>query len=102
MAAAAAADLRANFGITTQTLSEGTLPALQGPHFWDEAHSFQSYVDNFERVAAAAGADPAAISGDASSNTFSYALVGLRRAPALCPRPALATDHSRHRFQGLG
>ena len=52
-------------------------------------HSFQSYLDNFDGVAAAAAADPRAVSGDASSNTFSYALVGLRRAPALCCHPAL-------------
>ena len=66
-----------------QQAPQRTVPSLQGPHFWDEAHSFQSYLDNFDGVAAAASADARAISGDASSNTFSYALVGLRRAGAL-------------------
>lgn len=60
---------------------------MQGPHFWDEPHSFQSYLDNFAGAAAAAAVDPRAVAGDASSNTFSYAAVGLRCAPRLarCP-----------------
>ena len=52
----------------------------QGPHFWDEAKSFGAYLDNFDGVAAATAAHPRAVAGDASSNTFSYAVVGLRHA----------------------
>ncbi|KAK9845960.1 hypothetical protein WJX81_006889 [Elliptochloris bilobata] len=52
--------------------------ANKGPHFWDEVHSLQSYLENFDGVAAAAAADPCAIASDASSNTFSYAIIGLR------------------------
>ena len=56
---------------------------MQGPHFWDEPHSFQSYLDNFAGVATAAAVDPRAVAGDASSNTFSYAAIGLRCVPRL-------------------
>lgn len=76
------------------TPRSAAVPALQGPHFWDEAHSFQSYLDNFDGVAAAASADPRAVSGDASSNTFSYAVVGLRRVLALCFHRALVLNKS--------
>eukprot|EP00899_Mesostigma_viride_P013848 jgi/Mesvir1/22464/Mv18494-RA.1 len=54
----------------------------KGPHFWDEPHAWDWYVDLFAPVAQAALADPPTIiAGDASSNTFTYSGVGIRGKP---------------------
>jgi len=67
----------------------------KGPHFWDEAHTFQWYLNIYEHSASfvqqcaaarrpaprltPAGRDPAnAVIGDASSNTLTYSGVGVR------------------------
>ena len=50
----------------------------KGPHFWDEAHAFSWYLDLYADVAAATQTDPLVVSADASSNTFTYAGVGIR------------------------
>ena len=69
------------------------LPAVResrnkGPHFWDEQHDFPWYLDLYDDVAAAAQTDPQVVSGDASSNTFTYAGVGIRcwGPPRIRPR----------------
>ena len=58
----------------------------KGPHFWDEAHDFSWYLDLYADVAVATQTDPLAVSADASSNTFTYAGVGIRWVAPLCDR----------------
>ena len=56
----------------------------KGPHFWDEAHDFPWYLDLYDDVAAASRGDPMVVSADASSNTFTYAGVGIRWVASSC------------------
>ena len=61
--------------------------ANKGPHFWDEHHTFASYLRLYGRSARKLAAATAArravdILVDASSNTFSYSGVGVRGARA--------------------
>ncbi len=74
----------------------GLPPAAQGPHFWDEAAypvrnkkfptrydgSFPAYVSIFDKAAARIHANKNAITGEASSNTFTAVFSHLRCAPS--------------------
>lgn len=52
----------------------------KGPHFWDESHTFDWYLDVYEPVAKATVSNPQIVAGDASTNTFTYSGVGIRYA----------------------
>ncbi|KAK9829104.1 hypothetical protein WJX72_003914 [[Myrmecia] bisecta] len=61
----------------------------KGPHFWDEQHTFDWYLDIYQGFAAKLVQDPQLVTGDASSNTYSYTSVGIRGEPnaeVLLPR----------------
>ncbi|KAK9810890.1 hypothetical protein WJX73_005645 [Symbiochloris irregularis] len=50
----------------------------KGPHFWDEQHPFDWYLDIYSPVASAVVKDSNLVVGDASTNTFTYSGVGIR------------------------
>jgi N-acetylgalactosamine 4-sulfate 6-O-sulfotransferase len=55
-------------------------PCMQGPHFWDERHTFDWYLNIYATSSVpVVKSDPAnVIIGDASSNTLTFSGVGIR------------------------